>query len=679
MLAGMDPGDQPDAAADTRQAVWVWVGRALMRLLAAALVLALADTLLAVRHEPRAVLLLPQLLAPHALLVVPLAVLGGALAHRFGERLAAWMRPSARHLRWGLAGVGLVVAWSAMAWTLGGERMVLGLELAVVTGSLAALVMLACGALVLGRRPPRWVWAVTLGWLLLLLAGPLRRAAPHLAPWAALLAWLLAAGLPVWRERWLAGLAAGLALVGLVAYGPAGASALHRHSVLGAPLVQVVHLLSDVDRDGASNLLGGGDCEPFDPEIGPTRVEVVANRVDDNCSGGELSTTVVPPDRPEAAPPTPGPNAPDVLLVTFESWSPGAPAPEAMPFVRGLASHGIHPQVAYTVSPQRDDALVGLLTSAPPIDHHHGDVLHGYEDSLAEVLSRAGYRAVALHCTPELPADLLLGFTLADNRLGHMCNAGAGQAAGALAELAVQHLRRAPEEPPLLLWVHLAVGVGVERSDPPAGLPLADRALARILEGAERDTLVAVASTHGAPADGVPPGRCPRRLGPDLLRIRLLVAGSGVRPARPAWPTSLLDVAPTLTELVGVPPAPGWHGRSLLHPPGVRPVVFQARCGRRLEMRGMRLGTLLVTHDRAQGAFEVFDLAVDPEQRYDLVGTEIELFEELRDALGMTFDRLHNSARMARKRRRGPPSWLTLPQTLRGPVLPGQAAAPALR
>lgn len=673
----MDPSAHAEPAAPAPTTWWGCAARALQRLLAAALILALADTLLAARHEPRALLLLPQFLAPQALLVLPLAAAAGLGGRWFGRSLGAWMRPGGSHLRWGLAGIGLVVAWSALAWTLGTRRAVLDVEAALVAGSLAALAMLALGALVLGRRPPRWVWAGALAWLMLVAVGPLRRVAPDAGPWVALLLWLLAAGLPVRAERWLAGLAAGLAFVGVWAYGPAGASTLARHSVVAAPLVRVVHLVSDVDGDGASNLLGGGDCAPWNADVGPGQAEIVANRVDDNCSGADLATTETPPDRMAG----PGPaalslDAPDVLLVTLQALGPGVPEAGAMPFLRGLASHGIHPQLTYTVAPERDDALLGLLTSSPPIDHHHGAELYGYEDSLASVLGAAGYQTVALFCAPDLPADLLAGFQRADNRLGPMCRQGAVDTLDALTEVAVQQLRQPPADAPLLLWVHLAVGAGVEPDFPPRGLVAADRALAKMLDAAERETLVVVASTHGGPSDGVPPGRCAQRLSPDLLRVRLVIAGSGVSATRPGWPTSLIDVAPTVVEIVGARPASGWHGRTLLRPPGLRPVVFQARCGRELDHRGMRLGPLLVTHDRAQGSFEVFDLAVDPEQRYDLVGREVELFDELRAALGVTFDRLHNGARLARKRRRGPASWIPLPTSMAGPVRPGQAAAP---
>ncbi len=44
---------------------------------------------------------------------------------------------------------------------------------------------------------------------------------------------------------------------------------------------------SDFDRDGASSLLGGGDCAPFDRQRGPGRSEIYGNGIDEDCSGAD--------------------------------------------------------------------------------------------------------------------------------------------------------------------------------------------------------------------------------------------------------------------------------------------------------------------------------------------------------------------------------------------------------
>ena len=49
----------------------------------------------------------------------------------------------------------------------------------------------------------------------------------------------------------------------------------------------------------------------------------------------------------------------------------------------------------------------------------------------------------------------------------------------------------------------------------------------------------------------------------ELLHVPLAFWGPGVRPGREATPVSLVDLAPTLLEAVGLPPLPGTDGISL--------------------------------------------------------------------------------------------------------------------
>jgi arylsulfatase A-like enzyme len=51
----------------------------------------------------------------------------------------------------------------------------------------------------------------------------------------------------------------------------------------------------------------------------------------------------------------------------------------------------------------------------------------------------------------------------------------------------------------------------------------------------------------------------------EVLRVPLLIAGPGIRPATVVTaPVSLVDVAPTVLALLGLPPEPRFEGRSLV-------------------------------------------------------------------------------------------------------------------
>lgn len=85
--------------------------------------------------------------------------------------------------------------------------------------------------------------------------------------------------------------------------------------------------------------------------------------------------------------------------------------------------------------------------------------------------------------------------------------------------------------------------------------------------GLRASTYVVLVSDHGEGFD-VARQRIHHagRLHRDLLEIPMLISGPGLEPRHVPWPASLVDVAPTLLELVGVPVPPGLDGVSLAPP-----------------------------------------------------------------------------------------------------------------
>lgn len=54
------------------------------------------------------------------------------------------------------------------------------------------------------------------------------------------------------------------------------------------PAVEILQTLTDVDRDGISALYGGQDCAPFDGERSPLAREVPGNGIDEDCDGTDV-------------------------------------------------------------------------------------------------------------------------------------------------------------------------------------------------------------------------------------------------------------------------------------------------------------------------------------------------------------------------------------------------------
>ncbi|MGH0028849.1 MAG: sulfatase [Myxococcota bacterium] len=143
--------------------------------------------------------------------------------------------------------------------------------------------------------------------------------------------------------------------------------------------------------------------------------------------------------------------------------------------------------------------------------------------------------------------------------------------------------------------------------------------------GPDADTLVVVTSDHGEEFlehGSMVHGHTHYE---EVLRVPLLMAGPGL-PAgrRVSAPASLVDLVPTLLDLLGVDDAPPGDGRSLRgsweQRGGGPPRVLLAEGGPMEEnaLMSVRHGDLKLIVDRRNGERRLFDLARDPGEKDDL-------------------------------------------------------------
>jgi arylsulfatase A-like enzyme len=82
-----------------------------------------------------------------------------------------------------------------------------------------------------------------------------------------------------------------------------------------ATLLRTGRMIFDLDRDGASWVLGGGDCDDLNPRVHPSAREIPDNGVDDNCMFGDRTAKV----SAVAEAPIPGVASPmNVVLITID-------------------------------------------------------------------------------------------------------------------------------------------------------------------------------------------------------------------------------------------------------------------------------------------------------------------------------------------------------------------------
>ncbi|MEZ5063161.1 MAG: sulfatase [bacterium] len=171
-----------------------------------------------------------------------------------------------------------------------------------------------------------------------------------------------------------------------------------------------------------------------------------------------------------------------------------------------------------------------------------------------------------------------------------------------------------------------------------------DRTLADLfarIAASGRPTVIAVTSDHGeefCEHGGWGHGQSLHR---ELLDVPLLLAGPGV-PAgvEVASPAQLVDIAPTLLELAGLPAIPGLPGRSLVsaargEPQGPREIVSEIVYGDAYWARALRVDDrkLIVARLGERESVTLFDVASDPDEEIDLAAREPERVAEMRRRL----------------------------------------------
>ena len=388
--------------------------------------------------------------------------------------------------------------------------------------------------------------------------------------------------------------------------------------------------------------------------------------------------------------PRPGPN---VLLISIDPLRAdrlgtyGHDRPTSPGLDRRLAAPGAVFEYAYSQSPKTTPSHMTMLTSLQPCVHgikmwmgqERGDVLSPAVNTLAEVLRGAGYRTAAftggghVHYTrgfdhgferfqhhrqvdraidwmeghenqpwfiffhtyeihdPYVPPGDLIEMFDPDydgpiRETVEKVRAGVGGWDRAHAVFWESVDRKNPRE---VEFVERLYDAGIRKMD--------DQTLSRLLDALDRldpsrDTLVLLTSDHGE-AFGEHGNFMHQDLYSETTRVPMIIRFPGRVPAgaRIREQVAVIDVMPTILDLIGVPPPPYLQGRSLAPllaagPAGGETPAALGEFENMLAYRSPEL-TYLAEGDREM----LFDRRVDPGETRDLAGERLADLGALRD------------------------------------------------
>jgi arylsulfatase A-like enzyme len=429
-------------------------------------------------------------------------------------------------------------------------------------------------------------------------------------------------------------------------------------------LLKIARRLADRDKDGYAARLGGGDCNDRDPRIHPGAEDLPGNGVDEDCDGAdtpvEKARTVANNQSAAAARFKWNGN---LLVITIDTLRADRLDAKTAPHLYKFMRESVSFTHAYAQAPNTPRSFPSFLTSRFPSEVRWQKLMMNFppmletadNTTLFQALKPAGFYLVGIfshfYMTKEI--GITGGFdewhndgalSLHDSNTDSAAPRIAPRVESALRGLGKAKMRWA-------LWTHFFEPHSryMEHDEFPAhstglkGLEekydgevsFVDQYVGRVLDGLEasgqaKDTAVVIFSDHGEAFGehrfgGERMYFHGQTLYDELLRVPMMIRIPGVAPRAVDAGVMLIDLGPTLCDLVKTPRPPSMHGHSLvgaiLGEPA-RPELVYAELlpapSWNHTWRALVDGKWKLVDKLSENTVELYDLQGDPGEQHNL-------------------------------------------------------------
>jgi len=378
----------------------------------------------------------------------------------------------------------------------------------------------------------------------------------------------------------------------------------------------VARRLTDKDGDGFSARFGGGDCDDQDATIFPGADDIPGDGIDQNCEGGDAKAgdeTAAATRPASAVAPAPAHVAGpafwkgNILIVTIDAFRgdrvgaagyrrPAGPGGRSLtPTLDALAARGAYFRRVWSQAPNTPRSFPSILTSRPPSGIAWDKPGVNYPNLLPsnqtffEGLAAAGLEPLGIFSHFYFTADRGISKSFAEwsnDGAGTIAESNKDSASPRIVPRVIARLRQASaHKERFVLWTHLfephssymphkefptsLSGVQGLEEKYDYEIAFADLWLGKLLAavkdlGLADETAVVVMADHGEAWGEHKAYFHGSDLFDEQMRVPLVIAVPGQKARVVEDPVALVDVGPTLLDMVGMVPPSTMRGRSLL-------------------------------------------------------------------------------------------------------------------